>query len=131
MKGMTEFIKAHEKKLESASFDEDFLSYHLQQIRFLQHERLVHLLVMLFVMAAFLVFFVLFLLFQDMVIFGLFLLCLVLTIFYVFHYFKLENTVIKWYFIYNEKLLRMLHGSRGAVFSKRAPLAAGGKVVKE
>jgi Ca2+/Na+ antiporter len=103
MKGMTEFIKAHEKKLETASFDEDFLSYHLEQIRFLQHERLVHLLVMLFVMAAFLVFFVLFLLFQDMFIFGLFLLCLVLTIFYVFHYFKLENTVIKWYFIYNEK----------------------------
>ena len=116
MKGMTEFIKAHEKKMETASFDEDFLSYHLQQIRFLQHERLVHLLVMLFVMAAFLVFpyrsstqsgalvfFVLFLLFQNVVIFGLFLLCLVLTIFYVFHYFKLENTVIKWYFIYNEK----------------------------
>ncbi len=103
MKGMSEFIKAHEKKLENASFDEDFLSYHLQQVGFLQHERLVHLLVMLFVMAAFLVFFVLFLLIQDMVIFGLFLLCLVLTIFYVFHYFKLENTVIKWYFIYNEK----------------------------
>jgi hypothetical protein len=103
MKGMTEFIKVHEKKLESASFDNDFLSYHLTQIRFLQHERLVHLLVMLFVMAAFLVFFRLFLIFQDMVIFGLFLLGLVLTIFYVFHYFKLENTVIKWYFIYNEK----------------------------
>ena len=29
----------------------------------------------------------------------------------------------------NEKLLRMLHGSRGAVFSKRASLAAGGKVL--
>jgi hypothetical protein len=28
---------------------------------------------------------------------------------------------------FNQKLLRMLHGSRGAVFSKRAPLAAGGK----
>jgi len=27
----------------------------------------------------------------------------------------------------NEKLLRMLHGSRGAVFSKRAPLVAEGK----
>jgi hypothetical protein len=32
-------------------------------------------------------------------------------------------------FIYlNQKLLRMLHGSRGAVFSKRVPLAAGGKI---
>jgi hypothetical protein len=26
----------------------------------------------------------------------------------------------------NEKLLQMLHGSRGTVFSKRVPLAAGG-----
>jgi hypothetical protein len=103
MKGISEFIKAHEKKLADASFDEDFLAYHLTQIRFLQHERLVHFLVMLFVMVALLVFFALFLIFQDMVIFGLFLLCLVLTIFYVFHYFKLENTVIKWYFIYNER----------------------------
>jgi hypothetical protein len=32
-----------------------------------------------------------------------FLLCLILSIFYVFHYFKLENTVIRWYFIYNDK----------------------------
>lgn len=103
MKGISEFIKAHEKKLESAVIDEDFLSYHLKQIGFLQHERIVHLLVMLFVMAAFLVFFALFLIFQHMFLFGLFLLCLVLTIFYIFHYFKLENTVIKWYFIYNEK----------------------------
>ena len=101
---MSEFIKVHEEKMKNASFDHDFLSYHLRQIRFLQHERLVHLLVMLFVMAALLVFFTLFLLFQDMALFGLFLLCLVLSIFYVFHYFKLENTVIKWYFIYNENI---------------------------
>jgi hypothetical protein len=26
----------------------------------------------------------------------------------------------------NQKLLQMLHGSRGTVFSKRVPLAAGG-----
>lgn len=107
MKGMSEFIGVHEERLANTSFDRDFLSYHLIQVRFLQHERLVHLLVMLFVMAAFLVFFVLFLLFQGMWMFGLFLLCLVLTIFYVFHYFKLENTVIRWYFVYNEKMLEV------------------------
>jgi hypothetical protein len=27
---------------------------------------------------------------------------------------------------FNKKLVRMFHGSRGAVFSKRAPLASGG-----
>ena len=104
MKGMSQFIKAHEERLEKASFDEDFLSFHLTQIRFLQHERLVHLMVMLFVMVAFLVFFILFLLFKNLFIFAVFLLCFVLTLFYVFHYFKLENTVIRWYFIYNDRV---------------------------
>ncbi|NIM18522.1 MAG: hypothetical protein GTO45_41615, partial [Candidatus Aminicenantes bacterium] len=50
MKGVSEFIKVHENRLAAASFDEDFLSFHLKQIRFLQHERLVHLIVMLFVL---------------------------------------------------------------------------------
>ena len=102
MKGVTEFIKVHESRLTAASFDEDFLSFHLRQIRFLQHERLVHLIVMLFVLFSVLLFFILFLLFHDLLVFGVFLLCLILSIFYVFHYFKLENTVIRWYYIYNE-----------------------------
>jgi Flp pilus assembly protein TadB len=107
MKGVSEFIKDHENRLtglkdaSDASFDQGFLSFHLKQIGFLQHERLVHLLVMLFVLFAVLLFFILFLLFHDLLVFGVFLLCLVLSIFYVFHYFKLENTVIRWYFIYN------------------------------
>lgn len=103
MKGMSEFIKIHAERLGNTSFDEEFLDFHLEQIRFLQHERLVHLLVMLFVMICLITFFILFLLWQNIYIFGLFLLCMILTIFYVFHYFKLENTVIKWYFIYNER----------------------------
>ncbi len=102
MNGMSEMIKIHEEKLKRASLDETFLGYHLEQIRFLQHERLAHLLVMLFVMFCFITFFALSLLFQTVLMFGLLLLCLILTVFYVFHYFKLENTVIKWYFIYNE-----------------------------
>lgn len=102
MKGVSEFIKIHDRRLEGAVFDRSFLDFHLVQIRFLQHERLVHLLVMLFVMFCFLVFFGLFLLFQELYMLGLFFLCLVLTVFYVFHYFKLENTVIRWYYVYNE-----------------------------
>lgn len=103
MKGVGEFIKIHEEQLKGAVFDDRFLSFHLEQIRFLQHERLVHLLVMLFVMFCFLVFFGMFLFFQNLYMLGLFFLCLVLTVFYVFHYFKLENTVIRWYYVYNEK----------------------------
>ena len=102
MKGMSEFIKEHEERLKTSSFTENFLTYHLLQVRFLQHERLIHLIVMLFVMFAFLLFLVLFLFLHSIFFLVLFLICLLLTIFYVFHYFKLENTVIRWYFIYNE-----------------------------
>lgn len=101
MRGMTEFIRDHEERLKKASFDGGFWEFHRHQILFLQHERLVHLLVMLFVLLAFLAFLILFLLFQTILLFSAFLLCLILSIFYIFHYFKLENTVIKWYFIYN------------------------------
>jgi len=104
MRGMTEFINEHEEKLKKTSFTKDFLSYHLQQIRFLQHERLVHLIVMLFVMFSFLLFLVLFLLLNKILLLAVFLLCLLLTVFYVFHYFHLENTVTKWYFIYNDHM---------------------------
>lgn len=98
MKGMTEFIREHEERLKSASFDKDFLSFHLTQIEFLQHERLAHLLVMLFVIFGFLTFFILYFIFGTYYFLALFVLCLVLSLFYVFHYFKLENTVIRWYF---------------------------------
>ncbi len=99
---MNEFIEEHEKKLEKGIFDQDFLAYHLTQVSFLQHERLAHLLVMLFVIFSFLLFLVLFLVFGDILLLGVFLLSLVLAVFYIFHYFKLENTVIRWYFIYND-----------------------------
>ncbi|MCP5108127.1 MAG: hypothetical protein GY950_32365 [bacterium] len=105
MKGVTELIKDHEERLKKVSFDEGFLDFHLAQVRFLQHERLVHLLVMLFVMFSFLVFFILYFIYGNFYFLVLFVLCLVMSLFYVFHYFRLENTVIKWYFIYNEKKL--------------------------
>ncbi len=103
MKSVSEFIDIHEDRLKEASFDEKFLEFHLTQVRFLQHERLIHLLVMLFVLFAFLVFFILYFIYATTYFLALFVLCLVLSVFYIFHYFKLENTVIKWYFIYNEK----------------------------
>ena len=61
MRGVSELIKAHEAFLEKGRSDEGFLAYHLLQIGFLQHERLVHLIVMLFVIFCSLAFLVLFL----------------------------------------------------------------------
>jgi len=101
MRGVTDYIKEHEERLATGKVTREFLSQHLIRIGFLQHERLVHLLVMLFTFLCLIVFFLVFLFFQQMVFFGLFFLCLVMSIFYTFHYFKLENTVIKWYFYYN------------------------------
>jgi len=102
MRGMTEFIKRHNESLKREPLDDSFLSFHLKQIRFLQHERLVHLIVMLFVIFASLFFFSLFLFLNNILFLVLFIILLVLTLFYVFHYFKLENTVIEWYFVYHE-----------------------------
>jgi len=106
MRGMIEFIKNHNEFLKRDTLDEQFLLYHLQQIIFLQHERLVHLMVMLFVIFAALFFFSLFLFLNNILFLLLFIILLILTLFYVFHYFKLENTVIEWYFIYNEHTIK-------------------------
>ena len=102
MRGMKEFIREHQENLKTATMDEAFLSYHLAQIGFLQHERLVHLLVMLFVAVCAVFFLGMFLYLQTVLFLILFLLLLVLTFFYVLHYYKIENTVIQWYFIYND-----------------------------
>ena len=104
MRGTTEFIREHRECLKKDLHDEEFLSYHLTQIHFLQHERLVHLLVMLFVILCMLIFLALFL-FLDIVLFLVIAgLLLILTLFYILHYYKLENTVMEWYFLYNDRI---------------------------
>ena len=104
MKGVSQLIREHEERLSGAEFDDDFLRYHRTQIEFLQHERLVHLLVMLFIGLLCIGFLVLFLAFGSLAFMAAFTLSLVLTFFYILHYFKLENTVIRWYFLYNQAL---------------------------
>ena len=106
MRGVSELIKEHEKKLGDEGFDENFSAFHLIQIGFLQHERLVHLIVMMFVILFSLVFLALFLILDLFLFILLFALLFILTIFYIFHYYKLENTVIAWYFAYNELLIK-------------------------
>ncbi|MBN2058941.1 MAG: hypothetical protein JW882_00875 [Deltaproteobacteria bacterium] len=106
MKGVTEFIKEHREALEKDRFDDAFISFHREQISFLQHERLVHLIVMLFVIFCTLGFLALFLFLKIFLLLVLFVILLVLTMFYVFHYYRLENTAIRWYFEYNERVGR-------------------------
>ncbi len=104
MKGVSQLIREHEAALPEAEFNDDFLRYHRTQIEFLQHERLVHLIVMLAIGLLCIGFLVLFLAFDSLSFIALFALTLILTVCYILHYFKLENTVIRWYFLYNQAL---------------------------
>jgi Ca2+/Na+ antiporter len=105
---MLDFVREQEKilkeTLESNSREyrgEKINTYFLRQIQFLQHERLIHLLVTLFIglYALLSIFFSIFsgkieFIIVDILLVGLF-------IPYIFHYRRLENTVQKWYGIIN------------------------------
>lgn len=106
MKGISEFIKEHNAYLQETEIDQNALAYHLIQIGFLQHERLVHLIVMLFIALAALLCMALYLLFTMWLFLVAFGLLLLLTFFYILHYYKLENTVIQWYWVYDEHIKR-------------------------
>ena len=86
------------------------LGIHLQKIQFLQHERLVHLIVVFFtiVITLFALGIVLFLPDTLLASGPIFLGFLVLLAFYLAHYFFLENTVQHWYRLY-ERLLGELN----------------------
>jgi hypothetical protein len=77
-------------------------TYHLRQIHFIQHERLIHLKVLSLTT---ILWFLNVLYLLDHLVFGLilvFILLGVLEVFYLTHYMKLENTVQRWYGIYND-----------------------------
>jgi hypothetical protein len=105
---MIDYIKRHEQYvlslLASAPTREalaELLEYHDKQILWMQHERLVHLITMMFVCLFFLLafgfsmihFFVPYLLLAGLL--------LILTIAYIIHYYRLENSVQRWYDISN------------------------------
>lgn len=88
---------------------EDILREHLTQIRFFQHERLIHLIVTcLFAVLAFAVFFALFFT-MNVGLFVLFAVILVLLIPYIRHYYILENGVQRMYTQY-DRLIALLRG---------------------
>ena len=109
---MNKFIINHEafmhKALEDSTTDLDWLlKYHQKWIQFLQHERLVHLLVTLALSLLFIITFGISLFLPNPYFFLLFAVLAVLLSFYIFHYYKLENSVQRWYSIYDELMLRI------------------------
>ncbi|MFO7570794.1 MAG: hypothetical protein R6W75_13475 [Smithellaceae bacterium] len=106
---MIDYIKRHEryvqKQLETGPGHDglnDLLALHDKQIAWLQHERLAHLITMMFVCLFFLLSFgytLLCLSLPFMVLTGV---LLVLTVAYIVHYYRLENSVQRWYDLSNK-----------------------------
>lgn len=105
---MWEYLKRHEafvvRSLDAGMEPEklaELRTFHADQIRFMQHERLVHLLVMLFVILFMLLCFGLAATAPGWAPLAASVLLLVLSGFYIVHYFRLENGVQRWYHLAN------------------------------
>ncbi len=114
---MYRYLKEHEAAVRAAierggtgAELEQVHAYHLRQIAWMQHERFIHLVVMLFV-GLFTLLTILFVTLHPSIALGaLALVLLALFSGYVVHYFRLENGVQRWYQLANrldEKLGRV------------------------
>jgi hypothetical protein len=107
---MIDFLNQYLKEINRKIKDEgnqnwrEVLENHRETIKFMQHERLIHLLVMLTVAILFMISIVFSLVYQFTILFLVDFLLLVLLVPYIFHYFRLENGVQKMYWI--DKLIR-------------------------
>jgi len=114
---MIDYIKQHERyvaELLESNPERDvqceLLAYHDKQILWIQHERLAHLITMMFVCLFF------FLAFGFTMIHFMFpyilltALLLILTVAYILHYYRLENSVQRWYSLSNRIRTKMLQG---------------------
>jgi hypothetical protein len=103
---MGDYLKRHEAFVrEQLATDADWdglARFHRMQIEFMQHERLIHLLVLLFV-GLFTLMTLLFLVLHPVLwVIALLALFVALLVPYVVHYFVLENGVQRWYHLANE-----------------------------
>lgn len=103
-KYLTEYLLKMEQLLKSGSITdyEDEIRKHLCMTEFMQHERLIHFLVTMLFALGFFIILGLFLLTEQIMLVPLMALILALLIPYVAHYYFLENSVQKLYFIYDE-----------------------------
>lgn len=106
---MIEHMKQHEryvremlaKNLQQEELQE-LSEYHDKQIRWMQHERIVHLMVMLFVCLFTLLSLGFAVLRPALPSIALGALLMILTVAYIIHYYRLENGVQRWYALADE-----------------------------
>jgi predicted RND superfamily exporter protein len=106
---MIDYMKKHEsyvKEMLEKNLDREallkLLTYHDKQIQWMQHERLVHLIVMLFICLFMLLSFGFAIMRISAPSIILSVLLLILSIAYIIHYYRLENGVQKWYLLSNQ-----------------------------
>jgi len=102
---MKNYMAEHEtylKRKMQEDWGAELLTYHAQKIAWLQHERLIHLLVTLLT-ALFFMFLCLSFLPSCTILPGILLTITgLLLAAYILHYFRLENTVQRWYKLYDD-----------------------------
>ena len=107
MNNYMEYIKTILKKEninkdEYESIKKDFIEH----IQFMQHERLIHLLVTMLFASLLMFGFVIIYVYLTGVTVVFTVLILIVEIFYIFHYYKLENGVQKMYRLYDELIIK-------------------------
>jgi len=104
---MTNFIKKHNEWISQITdqmkkgdmISPKSLDFHESKVTYLQHERLIHLLVLIFVGMVLISFFITSLFVDMIVLYLLILILFVLFIFYIRHYYLLENSIQHWYLV--------------------------------
>jgi hypothetical protein len=103
--GIRKYCAAHEaivtQRLESGGADGALLRLHGLKIAWLQHERLIHLIVLVLIAVLFLFSVGLFIALMSPLVLILVAIALALLTAYIRHYFYLENTVQSWYVLYD------------------------------
>lgn len=105
---MYSYMQEHEKYIRGAldsTTEQDFerlRDYLYEQISFMQHERLVHLLVTLAFALFMLVSYIAGIVYEVRWLILIGALISILEIFYIVHYYRLENGVQRWYLLYDE-----------------------------
>jgi hypothetical protein len=112
---MIDYIKSHERYIRemlAKNLDRkallNLLHYHDKQIQWLQHERFVHLITMLFVCLFMLLTFGYTILMPSLPCMILSALLMILSVAYIIHYYRLENGVQRWYSLSNQIKLNHL-----------------------
>jgi len=99
MNNYMEYIKTILKKEDiNESIKKDFIEH----IQFMQHERLIHLLVTMLFASLLMFGFIIMLIYFSWILVVFTAIIFIVEIFYIFHYYKLENGVQKMYRLYDE-----------------------------